>query len=111
MNKIYKRYASYEAAYHGWDGFLKTGYLPADVAMTLGSNLYLTPPAILVPSRLPAPPSTPQCGHHTSASSFVPSSPTLTQSPHAPYSIPGVSALFGPSSCTVIYAGNQLNTV
>ena len=93
---------------------MKTGHLPADMAMTLGSKVYPTPPALSAPPHIPAPPSTPQraSGHHASASSFVPPSPTPTQTLRTPHSAPGVSAPFGPSpSRTPIHAGNWLNTI
>ena len=53
--KVYKGYTSYEDAHSAWDEFAGTGCLPHDVAATLGSKPYPTPP-ISATARVSAPP-------------------------------------------------------
>ena len=85
--KVYKGYTSYEDAHSAWDEFAGTGCLPHDVAVTLGSKPYPTPP-ISSTARVSAPPTTPK---RRSAS------PLYLQTPYTPRS--------GPSSSTY---GNRL---
>jgi len=107
-SKIYKGYSSYEGAHSAWDGFASTGRLPSDVAASLGSKPYPTPPIPSAPSVL-APPTTPQHVHlyiHRSAS------PLISQTPLTPRSRCSVGTPLGPSSSrTPASAGNYLNTI
>lgn len=107
-SKIYKGYSSYEGAHSAWDGFASTGQLLSDVATSLGSKPYPTPPSPSVPSIL-APPTTPQRAHVYNQRS---ASPLILQTPLTPCSEHSVGTPFGlTSSCTPTGAGNCLNTI
>ena len=107
-SKIYKGYSSYEGAHSAWDGFASTGRLPSDVATSLGSKPYPTPPSPSAPSVL-APPMTPQRAHVYNQRS---ASPLISQTPLTPRSGRSVGTPFGlTSSRTPAGAGNGLNTI
>ena len=57
--KVYKGYSSCEDAHIAWEGFIKSGRLPIDVAVSLGSRPYPTPPILPAPHVLSSP-TTPQ---------------------------------------------------
>jgi hypothetical protein len=103
--KVFKGYRSYQDAHSAWDGFVSTSRLPRDVAVSLGSGPYPTPPILLTPSRVSAEsalPTTPQHVHTYNCSGSLP-----LPTPHTPRSRRGVSTeLGGPSSST--YAGNHI---
>jgi hypothetical protein len=96
--KVYKGYHSYEDAHSAWEGFTGTGLLPRDVAATLGSKPYPTPPISSTPTRVSAPvtPTTPRCRS---------ASPLYLQTPYTPRSRHVSTPLGGPSSSTY---GNRL---
>lgn len=104
-SKIYKGYSSYEDAHSAWNEFMGTGHLPSDVAATLGSKPYPTPPTSAPPDIL-SPPTTPQRGHtsrHHSASPLPSQTPFTPRGGHAvPTRMPSRS----PAN-----AGNRLNTI
>jgi hypothetical protein len=101
--KVYKGYHSYEDAHSAWDGFVSTSHLPRDVAVSLGSRPYPTPPIPSTPSRFSAEstlPTTPQHVH-----TYIRSGSLPLQTPYTPRSGRGVSTTpIGPSTST--YAGN-----
>ena len=79
-SRVFKGYNSYEAAHSAWDGFTSTGRLPVDVASTLGSRSYPTPPVA-------PPPVTPQ--HQVPAYSILISpTPHRTHTPIKPAASP-----------------------
>jgi hypothetical protein len=84
-SRVFKGYTSYEAAHSAWDGFTSTGHLPPDVAMSLGTRPYPTPP---IPSatRVLSPPSTPQRVY--ASSTPMPHTPRSTHTPAASPSTP-----------------------
>jgi hypothetical protein len=94
-DKIYKGYSSYEGAHCAWDGFASTGQLPHDIAASLGSKPYPTPPISSAPPGILAPPTTPQHVHvrdHHSPSSLISQTPLTPRRGHS------VATPFGPSS-------------
>jgi hypothetical protein len=98
-NKVYKGYYSYEDAHSAWDGFAITGCLPNDVAMSLGSKPYPTPPIPSTP-RVSTLPTTPKRAH---AYNYGSTSPLPLLTPYTPHSGRSVSTPLGePSSSAFI---------
>ena len=58
--KVYKGYSSCEDAHIAWEGFVKLGRLPIDVAVSLGSRPYPTPSILPAAPRVMSSPTTPQ---------------------------------------------------
>ena len=58
--KVYKGYSSCEDAHIAWEGFVKSGRLPIDVAVSLGSRPYPTPSILPAAPRVMSSPTTPQ---------------------------------------------------
>lgn len=111
-SKVFKGYSSYDAAHSAWNGFMETGNLPTDVAASLGTRTYPTPPTPTVPTYVSPPTGASQ---HVRAYDHrcVSESPLISQQPTSmPFTPHRVPTSFGPSSSrTPIKAGNRLNTV
>jgi hypothetical protein len=96
-SKVYKGYHSYEDAHSAWNGFVSTGRLPIDVAVSLGSRPYPTPPITLTSPCVLSPLTTSQRIHEA---------PPLI-SPGRSVATPGSFGLASPHTPT--RAGNHLN--
>jgi hypothetical protein len=105
-SKIYKGYSSYEDAHSAWNEFMATGHLPSDVAATLGSKPYPTPPIPSAPLDNLSPPTTPQRGHTSRhhLASPLPSQNLFTA--RSGHTVPTATSSRSPAN-----AGNRLNTI
>lgn len=108
--KVYKGYSSYEEAHAAWDGFAFSGRLPIDVAVSLGSRQYPTPPILPAAPRVTSPPTTPQhtqaYNHHSASAS-----PLRSRTPGTQHSRPSVTPPFGFSSPRTPRVGNRLDAI
>jgi hypothetical protein len=107
-SKVFKGYTSYDAAHSAWDRFVETGNLPPDVAATLGTRSYPTPPTTTVPTHVSVPTDTSQ---RVRAYDHRCVSPPISQKPTPmPLTPRRAPTPFGTSPHTPIKAGNRLNT-